>query len=93
MKNDKSNFHRYIHSLCFENKELLRNSEINICFYCMQKVSFDDIEEWVEERSGKESAICPHCGIDSIIPYKVDGVYEINDKTLDELNEFYFSPF
>ena len=57
------------------------------------KSNFDDIEEWVEERSGKESAICPHCGIDSVISYKVDGVYEINDKTLDELNGFYFSPF
>ena len=90
MKNSKSDFYRGIHSFCFENKELLCNSEINVCFYCMQKVNFDDIEEWVKERSGKESAICPHCGIDSVVPNKIEGVYELNDDLIRKLNELYF---
>lgn len=90
MKNDNSDLHRYIHSFCFENKEFLRSSEINVCFYCMQKVRFEDIEEWIEERSGKESAICPHCGIDSVVPYKVDGMYELDDKMLDEMHKYWF---
>ncbi len=51
---------------------------------------FEDIEDWVEERSGKESAICPHCGIDSVIPSKVRGIYELDDDLIRKLNELYF---
>lgn len=82
--------YRVIHSYCSENKEILSQTEDAFCFYCKQKVNFADIDDWCDELSGKESAICPHCGIDSVVPYKIDGVYELDDKMLDEMHKYYF---
>ena len=85
-----SELYQVIHTYCFENKELLNECKEAVCFYCKQKVICTDINDWCNELSGKESAICPYCGIDSIVPYKVDGVYELDNKMLDEMHKYYF---
>lgn len=90
MKNRIPKLYRVIHSYCSENKDILNECEVATCFYCKQKVLCADIEDWCDELSGKETAICPHCGIDSVIPYKVHGVYELNNKMLDEMHKYWF---
>lgn len=90
IKNNILELYRVIHSYCSENKEILDECEVAACFYCKQKVLCSDIDDWCNELSGKETAICPHCGIDSVVPYKVDGVYELNDKMLDEMHKYWF---
>ncbi|MCI8914627.1 MAG: cytoplasmic protein [Lawsonibacter sp.] len=39
------------------------------CFYCLKIFTPLEIEEWCpEEEDGEEvTAICPHCGVDSVI--------------------------
>jgi len=38
-------------------------SELCGCFYCLHIFPPTEIEEWVDG----EAALCPHCGIDSVL--------------------------
>lgn len=38
------------------------------CFFCLGIFSPSKIEDWIDEENGKEeTAICPYCGVDSVI--------------------------
>jgi hypothetical protein len=45
-------------------KQLIKDKKCG-CFYCLSIFSPKEIEEWIADTSG--TAICPHCGIDSVI--------------------------
>jgi hypothetical protein len=52
-------------------REEVLASEVCGCFYCLQTFSPGEIEEWVDEEHGTDvgrTALCPRCGIDSVIP-------------------------
>lgn len=56
-------------------REKLLSSPLCGCFYCLEKFTPDKIEEWVDpdEASGLgQTAICPYCGIDSVIGFDTD---------------------
>jgi len=49
--------------------EILR-SELCGCLYCLRVFSPGEIGEWIDEDEAANigtTAICPHCGIDSVI--------------------------
>lgn len=52
------------------------------CFYCKRVFNESDIKEYTD---GGKTAICPYCGVDSVIPAEGDFVSK-----LDELHDFYF---
>lgn len=52
------------HEFSFCNKEMLLKDKVSGCFYCLKIFNPNEINEWVDE--GK-TAICPYCGIDSVI--------------------------
>lgn len=56
------------------------------CYYCKRIFSPSEIEEWTH---GNETAICPYCGVDSVIP-NVPGVVKITPELLSKLNKKYF---
>lgn len=75
------------HKGCFKNKDEVLNFEECGCFYCTTIFSTSEIDEWIEESDGKETAVCPKCGIDSILSEK----YPIFDKVfLDEMQFYWF---
>lgn len=45
-------------------KAELERSEVCGCFFCEKLFAVSTIEEWVDD---SETALCPHCGIDSVI--------------------------
>ena len=90
MKTDKINLYELIHAFSSENRKILQNSENNVCLSCKQAVDYGSIISWITENSGKETAICPRCMVDCIVPHKVDGIYELNDELIDELCEYWF---
>lgn len=53
-----------LHKACFKNKALLAQSQYCGCFYCLNSYKPSEIIEWVD---GNLTAICPKCGIDSVI--------------------------
>lgn len=56
------------------------------CFYCLSIFSPDEILEWVRDYSG--TAICPYCGIDSVIGESSG--YSITIEFLKKMKEYWF---
>jgi len=76
------------HSI-FHKKEILE-SDICGCFYCKKTFLPTAIKEWCDESNPKGStALCPKCGIDSVLGSKSG--YPVNDvKFLEEMNKHWF---
>lgn len=76
------------HKHCSSHRNEILSSDRCGCFYCLQVFSPSEIEEWIEEDiKGGETAICPKCGIDSVLGSK----FPIEDKQfLEEMNSKWF---
>ena len=53
------------HTRCTRNRLQLEATNVCSCFHCLQTYSPSEIVEWCDEG---ETAICPKCGIDSVLP-------------------------
>jgi hypothetical protein len=58
--------HSYIaaHGHSSNNRDTLVKSDWCGCFYCCSSFSPSEIDEWVDDET---TAICPICGVDSVI--------------------------
>jgi hypothetical protein len=52
------------HKRCIHHRAEIDASDLCGCFYCLDAFSATDIIEWVD---GDQTALCPRCGIDSVI--------------------------
>ena len=48
----------------YQNKKEIEKSKDCGCFFCLCMLKPEDIKKWVDNG---ETAICPRCGIDSVI--------------------------
>lgn len=55
------------------------------CFYCLEIFSPKDIFEWIDDDS---TALCPYCGIDSIIGESSG--YPIDKNFLAQMQKYWF---
>lgn len=55
------------HHASFKNMDSLLNDTLCGCFYCLRIFSPKEIVEVIEEKDGLETALCPYCGVDSVI--------------------------
>jgi hypothetical protein len=53
----------------FKNKKSLKENTVASCFCCCKSFKVESIKEWCDHG---ETALCPLCGIDSVLPGKVD---------------------
>lgn len=53
------------HSFSSDNKIALKKDKICGCFYCMKIFEPEKIRKWIPDN--EQTAVCPYCGIDSII--------------------------
>jgi hypothetical protein len=76
------------HKSCSSHKAELESSKLCGCFYCLETFEPKEITEYFEENLHKgETAICPKCGIDSVLSDK----FPIADKSfLKAMNDYYF---
>jgi hypothetical protein len=76
------------HKSCSSHKEKILNTNLCGCFYCMQTFLPSEIKEWFEENIEiGETAVCPKCGIDSVL----SSDFPITDKHfLEEMNKLWF---
>lgn len=51
------------------------------CYYCMQSYSVDEIYEFIDDGT---TAICPHCGMDAVIPGMANKFF------LQKAHDYYF---
>lgn len=48
----------------YNNRETIGKATVCGCYYCLQEFPPQDVNEWTSD----DSALCPRCGIDSVIP-------------------------
>ena len=69
----------------FKNKNEIKSCNNCGCYSCKNIISSKEIERWTDNW---ETAICPKCGIDSIIPEAGD--FELNEEFLSEAHNYWF---
>jgi len=85
---------RSVHRYSFKNRVLIAQSMMCGCFYCLATFSPGEIEEWTDgplyysEEYG-QTALCPKCGIDSVLPENIPGV-QLDSAFLLKLKQSYF---
>jgi len=73
------------HRACMHHREQVMQSDTCGCFYCLAQFAPGDITEWCDEG---QTAICPRCGIDSVIG-SASG-YPITSDFLNAMNKRWF---
>ena len=71
-------------------REEIMGSEFCGCFYCLQVFAPAEIKEWIEEEYPLgATALCPKCGIDSVIG--TGSGYPVTREFLSEMHEHWFA--
>jgi hypothetical protein len=68
----------HIHAFSYENEQAVLSSQKCGCFYCQKIFDRDSITEWIGDGKTR-TAICPHCGVDAILP---DATVKLSDELL-----------
>lgn len=75
------------HEYCTANEKALKDSDSCGCFYCLTIYRPSEIKEWIEDKNGN-TAICPHCGIDAVLPSNDE--HPLNKVFLQKMHQFWF---
>ena len=76
------------HKFSSDNYDALENDSLCGCFYCTSIFNPEEIEGWLISPEGRKTAICPHCGIDSVIG-ESSGC-PITKDFLEEMRKYWF---
>ena len=78
-----------VYSNSIRNEESILNSDFCGCFHCISIFPAVDVKsaEFIIEKDGSRTEICPICGIDSVLG---DASVEVSAELLEEMNEHYF---
>lgn len=68
------------------NEPMLRKDKKCGCFYCLKIFDPSEIEEWIEDEA--LTALCPHCGIDSVISESAG--YPLTQEFLEKMRRYWF---
>lgn len=74
-----------LHAYSSHNKQLIDVSNKCYCFYCRSCMKQSEIKEYIDNG---QTAICPNCGIDSIIPDSIEET--VDKKIISEMNAYWF---
>ena len=74
-----------LHAYSSHNKSLIEKSKKCYCFNCMHVMDSGEIKVYID---GEQTALCPECSIDSIIPGVVDE--SLNESVISEMNKYWF---
>ena len=73
------------HNYSYKNRKMLENDKKCGCFYCCKIFNPKEIEEWCDD---DDTALCPYCGIDSVIGESSG--YAIDENFLKDMNKHWF---
>ncbi|QNF34767.1 hypothetical protein HUW51_19290 [Adhaeribacter swui] len=89
MKKYTKDFLIAAHDKSSSHKKEIMESEQCVCFYCQGIYSPTEIVEWINENNGGETAVCPKCGIDSVLGSK-SGLPITDKEFIEEMTEYFF---
>lgn len=64
-------------------RDALRQVGRGCCFYCLRRFAVAGVERWIDDG---ETALCPHCGIDAVLPDRGD----LSDERLGTMHHMFF---
>lgn len=79
-------FLKLAHKHCFKNSPAIWDPEVCGCFYCKNTFSSKEIDEFWDD---EQTAVCPLCGIDSVI-YSSSGLPIQDPNFLAAMHERWF---
>lgn len=89
IKHDYSIDYVKAHIYCANNKNALSKDSKCGCFHCIKIFDPKEITSWCCIRSDdNDTAICPYCGIDSIISESSN--FPITKEFLEKMNKYWF---
>jgi hypothetical protein len=71
------------HVDCSLHRSLIEKSKIVGCFYCMSMFLPSTIKEWIDDG---QTALCPICHIDAVLPDSVG----LDDELLGAMHNYWF---
>jgi hypothetical protein len=82
---------RDAHRHSIHHRSEIESSELCGCFYCRAQFPPSKIVEWVDDDSDSRgtTAICPHCGIDSVLGDRSG--FPVSAEFLAEMHLYWFS--
>ncbi len=75
------------HHKSFKNFDMVKQSKVCGCFSCKKIFNASKVIDFVTERDGQKTALCPYCGIDSVIQ---DANMEVTPELLNTMNREWF---
>jgi len=83
----KHNVRHYI-KMAFGNRPYIEDAKTCGCYYCCSLLNKEEIE-FMEEKDGRYTAICPNCTIDSVIDDKrvAEGGEELTIELLEAIHK------
>lgn len=82
---DKEAQLKKLHTYSSHNRNLIMLANRCYCFHCKTALDRHEIKEYADDG---QTAICPKCGIDAIIPDSIED--SIDEKTISEMQEYWF---
>jgi len=73
------------HEHCTNNKKSLKKDKKCGCFFCLSIYNPAEITEWLPNEN---TALCPYCGVDSVIPESSG--YKLDKFSLKIMHDFWF---
>ena len=79
----------YAHQFSSLHRDAIINSEMCGCFNCLEQFKPTKVIEWTDENENgiEQTALCPFCGIDSVIG---DKSIPITKELLVEMEKYWF---
>lgn len=78
--------HIEAHKFSSNHRAALEKDRICGCFYCLRIFSPSEIVDWIPDKEG--TAVCPFCGIDSVIGESSG--YPITAELLSDMKNYWF---
>ncbi len=74
-----------LHAYSSHNSDLVIRSDKCYCFYCRSAFGSHEVDRYIDNGN---TALCPKCNIDAVIPDGIDE--EIDDKIISEMHDYWF---
>ncbi len=68
----------------FHNRTEIEAAGECACYYCLETFPSAEVVKWADEG---QTAVCPRCGIDSVVPRRV-----ASDRLLRDMHAYWFAP-
>ena len=80
------------HKYSIDNKENITKSYKCGCFSCLNIFTSNKPMEWINKRgNGDDTALCPYCSVDAVLPDISD--YPITTEFLTHMKKYWFETF